>query len=451
MGCGPKPFGNVGEEFSKVVNILKGLSRHVREFSLHETFKRDVGWNVSSLAVLGVSGILLNVVIVQAYGAAVLGVFNQVLACFIIFSQLTSGGLAFSILKYSAEYADNREELSKVVSSAAIIAGGIALVVCIAIWLSAGWIGHLLESPGVTVGLRWVIPGLWCIAVNKVLMFSLNGVGHMRFFASAQALRYLLVILTVVACSVIRVDGYVLPVAFSVAEAILLLILVPYTFTCVAWTAPWRWGGWVRKHVVFGLKALPSGLMLEANTRVDILMLGYFTTDHITGVYSFAALLVEGLAQIPVAILVNVNPLLTRQFTSGDAGEIGRTVKRIRTVSMMVTLLVGLLVFASFPWWVGQLFADPSIASGWPIVGILAAGVVLASGYGPFQMILNQVGRPGLYALFVLVCISTNVLFNAIWIPVWGMYGAASATALSLVASVFYLKWFVWRSVGIRI
>ena len=54
-------------------------------------FSADVAWNVGSLAVLGVSGILLNVLIGRCYDEAALGVFNQALAAYIFFSQLAVG------------------------------------------------------------------------------------------------------------------------------------------------------------------------------------------------------------------------------------------------------------------------------------------------------------------------------------------------------------------------
>jgi hypothetical protein len=56
-------------------------------------FRRDVAWNVASIAVLGVSGIALNAIIARTYDAAALGVFNQVMAAYILFSQLAVGGV----------------------------------------------------------------------------------------------------------------------------------------------------------------------------------------------------------------------------------------------------------------------------------------------------------------------------------------------------------------------
>ena len=53
---------------------------------LDESDKRlraGVTWNVASLAVLGLAGIALNVLIGRYFGAAALGVFNQVMGAYI--------------------------------------------------------------------------------------------------------------------------------------------------------------------------------------------------------------------------------------------------------------------------------------------------------------------------------------------------------------------------------
>ena len=48
--------------------------------SLSGKFRRDLYWNYASFTVLGVGGVLINVIVGAHYGAATLGVFNQVYA-----------------------------------------------------------------------------------------------------------------------------------------------------------------------------------------------------------------------------------------------------------------------------------------------------------------------------------------------------------------------------------
>src|SRR5690349_7530199 len=59
-------------------------------------FRVEVIWNLASFVILGLSGVLINILIGYAYDASALGVFNQVFAVYIFFSQLAVGGIHLS-------------------------------------------------------------------------------------------------------------------------------------------------------------------------------------------------------------------------------------------------------------------------------------------------------------------------------------------------------------------
>jgi O-antigen/teichoic acid export membrane protein len=93
-----------------------------------EKFRSDVAWNFASLAFLGVSGLGLNVLIGRTFGPADLGIFNQVWAVYIFFSQLAVGGIDLSVLKEVAAHRDDRERVFEISLGALLPA--ILLAVC---------------------------------------------------------------------------------------------------------------------------------------------------------------------------------------------------------------------------------------------------------------------------------------------------------------------------------
>ena len=56
--------------------------------------------NLLSFGIIGGSGIFLNIIIVNYYNISILGLFNQFLALYFIFSQLTTFGIHQSVLAY---------------------------------------------------------------------------------------------------------------------------------------------------------------------------------------------------------------------------------------------------------------------------------------------------------------------------------------------------------------
>ena len=107
------------------------------------------------------------------------------------------------------------------------------------------------------------------------------------------------------------------------------------------------------EHLVFGLKGALSGVMGQLSTRIDILMLGIFMNDKIVGIYSFAAILIEGISQLFMVVRVNIAPSCTRLLSTRrlvDAEEfIKSVIKRVYKVAIPFGLLVALGYFFVLP------------------------------------------------------------------------------------------------------
>ena len=63
------------------------------------------------------------------------------------------------------------------------------------------------------------------------------------------------------------------------------------------------------KHLVFGFRGLGAGMFAEFNSRVDVLVIGFFLEDRAVGIYSFAAMLVDGIYHVLAMIRINFNPI----------------------------------------------------------------------------------------------------------------------------------------------
>ena len=105
-----------------------------------------------------------------------------------------------------------------------------------------------------------------------------------------------------------------------------------------------------RVHLVYGTKSAVSGMLLELNSRVDVLMIGYFLDDARVGIYSFASTLAEGVFQLLVVLQNNYNPLIARSLTQGaDAPgpaqeEFHAMVRRGKRTTYLWMTLAGALV-----------------------------------------------------------------------------------------------------------
>lgn len=81
----------------------------------------------------------------------------------------------------------------------------------------------------------------------------------------------------------------------------------------------------------------------------------------------------------------------------------------------------------------------PEFTNAYPVMFILAVGLVIKSMFGPAEYVLNMLGEQKLCAVLLFLTAIINLGLNFLLIPHYGLIGAATATALSLtLAAVFF-------------
>jgi O-antigen/teichoic acid export membrane protein len=271
----------------------------VISFSSKTRFGSDFLWNLASLGVLALSGIAVNILIGQWGGAHDLGVFNQVFAFFIFTSQLCVGGIHLSVLKELSHNTRAAITQSDISTTAILLVLAVATVIVACCLPFVGAVGRILQSPSVSFGLLLVMPGVIVFAVNKVLLNILNGLRCMKAHAIFQALRYLFLLGIISGMLYRGVEGKWLPLALTLAEVSLAILLIPFIHTrAVPFRIPDRGSVqlWFRVHLSFGSRGVLSGFLTELNTRIDILMLGFFHDDRMVSIV---------LRQLLLRVLVN--------------------------------------------------------------------------------------------------------------------------------------------------
>ena len=427
-------------------------------------FSADVVWNVGSLAVLGVSGILLNVLIGRCYDEAALGVFNQALAAYIFFSQLAVGGINASTLRAIAEDQANSKRIASVVLGAYAPTLVLAAVTTAFLWFARFAIADWLDSPATAEGIAAITPGLFFFALNKVGMAVANGRQRMRAFAVYTALRYALILVALVGFlqfDPAREHGNQLAFVFSFSEGLLFLVLLFEVVPVLRAGGSEPWRGWAKEHLRYGVKSAASGVLLELNARVDVLMIGHFLADRFVGIYTVAAMIAEGVYQLLVVLQNLYNPILARELAAERFDALLATVKKGRRLTYAAMVVVGVIAAFVYPYAIEFVFApapgsavtagDPGFAASWVPFCWLMLGIVLASGYIPFARTLLMANQPGWHTVYMVLTVLFNVIGNWILIPIWGLPGAAISTASSMFSSVFVLKVLVRRRTGLKL
>lgn len=412
-------------------------------------FRRDVIWNVASTGVLAVGGLLMMALIGGLHGDTGLGVFAQVWAPYVIFGQLAVGGVDRSLLQALSARALPRPERGALIWGAVLPAFVGSLLFAAAFYLArdafAAWYG----SPDVAAGVAAATPGLFFFGLNKVLLGAVNGLRRMRAFALYQSLRYLLMPLGVGVAWWSGRPAAEAAFLFTFAEGVLFAALAVEVLVQVALpsVACLRH---VRAHVVFGLRSMAAGVLLELNSRVDVWMLGHFLGDALVGVYAVAVQIAEGVFQILIALQNNYNPVIAAHLAAGERAELDQVVRSGGRRALLSMGGVAVVATAGFPIALWILFPGGGFDGAWLPFGILMAGIALSAIRMPFFQTLLMAGHPGWHSLFMLSVVAINVVGNWLLIPSLGIEGAALGTALSFVGSVVLLRLFARPLTGLR-
>lgn len=429
---------------------LREITYKVQQF-LSEGLNEGIAWSVASLIVMALSGIFMNIVIILLRGEEALGVFNQVYALYFFASQIGVASLQLSVLKDVSRYASEKNSISEITGAALVLVFFFATSIALILWQVTPSIGIFLQSQDVALGMRAVLPGLVFFCLNKILINVINGLEKMKAYAIFRSIRYLMIPIFILILILLEINSAFLASAFTLSELFLFFTLIIFLFpkhiSINFFKIPT-----VRylEHLRFSARGFFSGILVQLNTKIDIILLGFFLNDYAVGVYSFAATIAEGFRQLSIAIRWNIDPQLASAIDDNNPSKIETLAHNIRKTYFPIIIILGLIGIFIYPLAINIVSGGPN----WPSVivfVVIMVGVLLGTWYRPFSGILIQGGRPGISSLYVLILLIGDIMLNLIFIPLVGIYGAAIVTMVTYILEGIYLQILAKKIFGVNI
>jgi O-antigen/teichoic acid export membrane protein len=203
------------------------------------------------------------------------------------------------------------------------------------------------------------------------------------------------------------------------------------------WAGGFEWK-FVRESLPIALPLLPHLLLALGLVVADRFILEYYRNLGEVGVYSVAYTFGMVMYLVTASISQAWSPLFYDVARNGREGQ--RTLGRL--FSGLSLLLVAIAVFGSLiAQDVVSHFLDKRYSSAGRLVPWIIAGYLFHALYGILQPSLLQARRVGFMWVVSGVALVANIGLNFLWIPRWGMYGAAYATMAAYVieAAMMYV------------
>ncbi len=224
---------------------------------------------------------------------------------------------------------------------------------------------------------------------------------------------------------------------------VLLNKYMPFKGTVVA--AEFESRAWLYSAIPF----LFLGAMQIVNKQTDIVMLGIFKSSSDVGIYR---VVVQGSTLI-LFVYQSVNlvlvPRIAGLYAQKEIAKLQEIVRFASRITTLGTLPIAMIMIFGGSIFLKTLFGE-EFSAGAHALAILAIGQLVNALTGPVGQILNMTGHERYALIGVGISAGLNVLLNLLFIPVWGLNGAALATATSTIIWNVYLMVVVKVFVGVR-
>lgn len=177
----------------------------------------------------------------------------------------------------------------------------------------------------------------------------------------------------------------------------------------------------------FGVKSFLSNILAFLNYRLDMFLINLFSNPTEVGFYSVAVNIVERLWLIPQSAGTVLFPKVASETDEEQKRRFTPFV--VRTV-FWLSIFSGIILFIISKWVVILLYSSVYLKSIRPLQ-ILLPGIAIG---GVSSILSNDItarGKPMLNTYMTIITVSVNLILNLLFIPRWGINGAALASTIS--------------------
>ncbi len=198
-----------------------------------------------------------------------------------------------------------------------------------------------------------------------------------------------------------------------------------------------------RELFIFSLPLLGSIIISTLLLNVNTIMIGYFKTMDMVGLYNAAYPLASFISMPLSALLLIYTPIATGQYSQKKMTELRRNfiviTKWLVAISLPIFLVIALFPEAILHLTFGQGYLTADTVR---VMRILSIGFIINNLLGPNGATLIAIGRPQFILWATTATAIINFILNMVLIPPMGIVGAAIASMIAItVINLFRLMW----------
>ncbi|MEK0086050.1 lipopolysaccharide biosynthesis protein [Benzoatithermus flavus] len=210
-----------------------------------------------------------------------------------------------------------------------------------------------------------------------------------------------------------------------------------------------RGAGRFGPRLTAGLLLMANQFLVNAQTQLDVLMLGWLEGPEAVALYHAASRGAYVLTFLFGALTGALAPTVARLHAAGAGSELAATVARAAGSTLLASAALALVLAVAGPFYLGLFGAG--FRAGYPAFLVLLAGWLGGIACGPAQTVLMMTGEARLAALVLAAGTAGNLVLGLVLIPLAGALGAAAASAFAVVLSGLAWAAACRRRLGLRV
>ncbi|MHA1753368.1 MAG: flippase [Candidatus Helarchaeota archaeon] len=383
-----------------------------------------------------VIGIVQRILLARILGAANIGHIAVVKSALKLIGLPAGIGSFTAVTKFIAESNRNKEQEKNIISTAVIYNILTSIVTILIVYVLLSYTNLINDSIANSL-LKLLVLLLPLTILTQIFTSFLAGQQRMRIIAKIN------IILTIVRIGLILALSYFFILKGWLIAQIILIVLgfllfgiyvkdyIKVKFDRSIAKRIFKIGSWAFLGQAVGT------ILLQFDT---LCISGIMKDAEATGIYNTAALVSQQMVAFSGGILYTVFPYVAKN--KNNLEKLKRKHKEITKKLIMLNIIIYLIAILIAPYFF-PLFGEKFKMSVIPF-RVLGLAVIIRSVYILTNTYLDALGRTDLTFISGIFAAGINISLNLLFIPRWGIMGAAWATVTSLVISLIMREIFLY-------
>ncbi len=399
----------------RLLNVFKNLSTTI--------------FSIGGQGFFMLANMLVFYVIVQNFTPSEFGVWALFLAIISILDGIRQGLIQNPLIRLLMIHHDKEGEI---LGTALVLQSGFLIIASLILFLTGDFIASRLDMPD--------LGGL--LSFSFLALFGLSVIQSLSSLALAKNKLFTYFFLNAGYCLAISAAlAYLIFVPGLSFEGILLALgLTGVLFSFIGGMMPFFKFGipnlkWVKPIVDQGKYNSATNLCSLLFQKADIFMIGYFLNPAAVGVFQLATKIIQYVELPLLAFGQTIYPRLAATQRKGNGTHLNFEYAR-GLFFLFVLTIPGVLAVLAFGENLIEILGNGSYEQALWILLILIPASMIKPWGRVFGLTLESVGLSQINLQMLIFSLGLNMILNLILIQLYGLIGAAIATALSTILTI---------------